>query len=64
MSQENVELWRASTEENRLLVASEGFDQEAAISKMAELWDPEIELDASRIRGAGAERGLPGDRGR
>ena len=23
------------------------FDQEAAISKMAELWDPEIELDAS-----------------
>ena len=47
MSQENVERLRASIEENARLVASEGFDQEAAIAKMAELWDPEIELDAS-----------------
>jgi hypothetical protein len=61
MSQENVERWRASAEENARLVASEGFDQEAAISKMAELWDPEIELDAgdSQVPGLnGIYRGI------
>jgi hypothetical protein len=48
MSQENVERMRASIEENTRLVTSEKFDHEAAISGMAELWDPEIELDASQ----------------
>ncbi len=47
MSKENVERMRASIEENARLVTSEEFDQEAAISRMAELWDPEIELDVS-----------------
>ncbi len=47
MSKENVERMRASIEENARLVTSEEFDQEAAISRMAELWHPEIELDAS-----------------
>jgi SnoaL-like domain len=47
MSQENVERWRAVNEENARLVASEGFDPEAAVSKIAEVWDPEVIFDAS-----------------
>jgi ketosteroid isomerase-like protein len=47
MSQENVEIARALCEEDALARASGEFDAEAAISRMAELWDPEIELDAS-----------------
>jgi ketosteroid isomerase-like protein len=51
MSQENVERLRQALDANRLLLqplsgASE-FDVEAAISVMAELWDPEIDWDAS-----------------
>ena len=42
MSQENVEIWRAQIEGLRA-GASAPFDQEATISKMAEIWDPEIE---------------------
>ena len=43
MSQGNVEIYRRYIED---VIAGE-FDAEAAISKMAEHWDPEIELDAS-----------------
>ena len=46
MSQENVELFRAIRLEDIWSGASE-FDPEATISKLAELWDPEIESDAS-----------------
>jgi len=52
MSQENVELWRAQVEELRVGASAE-FDQETAISKMAERWDPEIELDVSEAPGVG-----------
>ena len=44
MSQENVELYRSFMEDVR---AGTSDDPEAAISKMAERWDPEIEQDAS-----------------
>ena len=47
MTQENVELLRALNEEDVLARAGGEFDPEAAISRMADLWDPEIELDAS-----------------
>src|SRR5438876_153695 len=47
MSQENVEAVRTFVEEDVLARASGEFDAEAAISRQAELWDPEIELDAS-----------------
>jgi len=47
MSQENVEKVRAFNEEDVLARASGEFDPEAAIARQAELWDPEIELDAS-----------------
>jgi hypothetical protein len=46
MSLENVERWRARTEQLRAGTSAQ-FDQEAAISKIAELWDPEIEVDVS-----------------
>jgi hypothetical protein len=61
MSKENVERMRASIEENARLVTSAEFDQEAAISRMAELWDPEIELDAAEISRCplGSSRGSP-----
>ena len=45
MSQENVELFRAQTED--IWSGASEFDPEATISKLAETWDPEIELDAS-----------------
>jgi len=47
MPQENVEMWRASIEKVRAAVSSGEFDREAAISKLSELWSPEIELDSS-----------------
>lgn len=50
MSQENVELWRAQIEQLRAGTSAQ-FDHEAAISKMAEIWDPEIELDVSEAPG-------------
>ena len=47
MSQENVELWRASIEDVR--GGTGEADREATLSKMAELWDPEIEWDVSAV---------------
>jgi ketosteroid isomerase-like protein len=47
MSQENVEKVRAFAEEDVVARASGDFDPEAAIARQAELWDPQIELDAS-----------------
>jgi hypothetical protein len=52
MSLQNLELWRAQVEQLRA-AASAQFDQEAAISEMAEIWDPEIELDVSEAPGVG-----------
>jgi hypothetical protein len=45
MSRENVELWRAFIEDFR--AGTSESDREATLTKMAELWDPEIEWDAS-----------------
>jgi hypothetical protein len=45
MSQENIQRWRAQIE--AVWGDTSTFDPEATISKMAELWDPEVELDAS-----------------
>jgi ketosteroid isomerase-like protein len=47
MSQENVEMWRASIEEVRA-GTSEAY-REATLTKMAELWDTEIEWDVSAV---------------
>ena len=46
MSQENVEVWRANIE-GQLTELARGASPEATISKMAEIWDPETELDAT-----------------
>jgi len=46
MSQENVEIWRANIE-GQLAELTAGASPEATISKMAEIWDPDIELDAT-----------------
>jgi hypothetical protein len=46
MSQENVEIWRASIE-RQLADFEAGIDPEATVAEMAEIWDPEIELDAT-----------------
>jgi ketosteroid isomerase-like protein len=46
MSEENVELWRASNDEIAR-ASQEGLDPEVTASKMAELWDPEVEWDMS-----------------
>jgi ketosteroid isomerase-like protein len=59
MSQENVELWRASIED--FLAGTGESDREATLSKMAELWDPEIEWDVSAVEGpdiGGVYRGI------
>ena len=40
---------RALAEADVLARASGEFDAEAAIARQAELWDPEIELDASDV---------------
>jgi hypothetical protein len=45
MSRENVELWRTFIEDFR--AGTSELDREATLTKMAELWDPEIEWDAS-----------------
>jgi SnoaL-like protein len=62
MSQENVELWRASIEaEFSFRAGASEFDPEVTISKMAELWDPEFELDVSAFEGpdiGGVYRGI------
>jgi SnoaL-like domain len=46
MSRENVEVWRANIE-GQLAELSAGTSPEATISKMAEIWDAGIELDAT-----------------
>ena len=47
MSQENVEVWRASIEDIGAEIDRGEFDQEVTISKLTEIWDPAIELDTS-----------------
>jgi hypothetical protein len=47
VSQENVEVWRASIEDIGAEIDRGEFDQEVTISKLTEIWDPEIELDTS-----------------
>jgi SnoaL-like domain len=49
MSQEDVELWRATIEDAFFAPGTNEFDPEATISKLAELWDPAVELDASEV---------------
>ena len=65
MSQENVEVWRAQIEALRT-GASGQFDQEAVISKMAEVWDPHIEQDLSEappgLGVSGVYRGIEANR--
>ena len=62
MSQENVELWRASIEaEFSFRAGTSEFDPEATISKMAELWDPEMELDVSAFEGPDIGGGSTGE---
>ena len=46
MSQENVETWRANLEALRAQLAP-GASPEAAISTLAEIWGPQVELDAT-----------------
>jgi ketosteroid isomerase-like protein len=61
MSAENVEVLRALNEDSVLARRGGDFDPEGAIAKMAELWDPEIELDASEFRAldvSGVYRGV------
>jgi hypothetical protein len=45
MSQENVELWRASIEDLRS--CNNEVDWEGWLSRVVERWDPDIEWDAS-----------------
>ena len=47
MSQENMEIFRAYHDEIAR-ATREGLDPEAAVSKMAEFWDPEVEYDMSQ----------------
>ena len=60
MSRENVELWRASIEDFR--AGTSEFDREDTLTKMAELWDPEIEWEVSEEAAApdigGVYRGI------
>src|SRR5690349_12460883 len=46
MSDQNVEIWRANIEAQLAELAA-GTSPEATISKMAEIWDPDIEVDAT-----------------
>jgi ketosteroid isomerase-like protein len=46
MSENNLEIWRANIE-GQLAELAAGTSPEATISKMAEIWGPEVELDAS-----------------
>jgi hypothetical protein len=47
MPQESVEMWRTSIEDIRAVIGAGEFDREATISRLAELWDPDIEWDTS-----------------
>ena len=46
MSQENVEIWRANVEALLAQLAA-GATPESTISTMAEIWHPQVELDAT-----------------
>ena len=46
MSQENVEIWRANVEALLAQLGS-GSTPESTISTLAEIWHPQVELDAS-----------------
>jgi len=46
MSEGNVEIWRAQLERQREALSA-GASPEDTISEMAEIWDPEVQLDAS-----------------
>jgi hypothetical protein len=64
MSQENVEQLRVSVED--FLAGTSEFDREDMLSKLAEGWNPEIELDASEssvldLSGVYRERQRAGD---
>ena len=63
MSQENVELTRAYFDEIAR-TSQEGLDPEATISKMVELYDPEIETDTSEapLDLSGVYQGIEGAR--
>jgi ketosteroid isomerase-like protein len=49
MSQENVEIWRASIED--FLAGTREPDREAMLAKLSKLWDPDIEWDVSGFSG-------------
>ena len=46
MSQQNVEIWRANTDALIAQLAA-GSTPEGTISTLAEIWDPQVELDAT-----------------
>ena len=46
MSQEDVDIWRANVEALLVQLAA-GSSPEGTISTLAEIWDPQVELDAS-----------------
>ena len=48
MSEENVEIWRSNLEA-QLAQLTAGTSPEATISKLAEIWDPDMELDAREV---------------
>jgi ketosteroid isomerase-like protein len=63
MSQENVERWRAQIEVIR--AGTSEIDREAMLTKISELWDPEIEWDTSEgpvLDVSGVYRGIEGAR--
>jgi hypothetical protein len=63
MSQENVERWRAQIEVIR--AGTSEIDREAMLTKLGELWDPEIEWDTSEgpvLDVSGVYRGIEGAR--
>jgi hypothetical protein len=64
MSQENVELWRASIQDFQ--AGHNELDREGTLAKMAELWDPEIEWDATEAAAldlGGVYRGIEAVKG-
>jgi hypothetical protein len=67
VSQENVETWRVSIEDIRAGIAAseDEIDRESMVSKMAELWDREIQWDVSEAQtldASGIYRGIEGAR--
>jgi hypothetical protein len=63
MSRENVERWRAQIEVIR--AGTSEIDREAMLTKISELWDPEIEWDTSDANAldiSGVYRGREGAR--